>query len=74
MLGSGHDALEVKQRAFDLFNARLDERLAVTVWSTPGVSSSFKNSKGRVRSVSPWRIEEYWRMTRDLDEQDYEFS
>jgi hypothetical protein len=38
------------------------------------VSSSFKNSKGLVRSVSPWRIEEYWRMTRELDEHDYHLS
>ncbi len=74
LLESGHDTLEVKRDAFDRFNEKLDERLAGSVWATPGVNSSFKNSEGLVRSVSPWRIEEYWRMTRDLDEQDYELS
>jgi 4-hydroxyacetophenone monooxygenase len=71
MLASGHATLEVKRDAFDRFNEKLDERLAGSVWATPGVNSSFKNSEGLVRSVSPWRIEEYWRMTRDLDENDY---
>jgi 4-hydroxyacetophenone monooxygenase len=71
LFAAGRATIEVTQDASDRFNQRLDERLSGSVFSTPGVNSSFKNSKGRVRSVSPWRIEEYWRMTRDLDENDY---
>jgi len=74
MFETGHGTIEVKQDAFDGWNARLDERMSGSVFTTEGVTSSFKNSKGKVRSVSPWRIEEYWRWTRDLDAQDYELS
>jgi 4-hydroxyacetophenone monooxygenase len=71
LFASGRQVFEVKPQVFDKFNDELDARLGQTVWSTPGVSSSFKNSKGKVRSVSPWRIEEYWRMTRALDPEEY---
>lgn len=71
LFAARHATIEVTQAAFDRFTESVDERLAGSVFSTPGVNSSFKNSKGRVRSVSPWRIEEYWRMTRDLDDNDY---
>jgi 4-hydroxyacetophenone monooxygenase len=69
-----HQVFEVKSNVFAAFNDTLDDRLAQTVWSTPGISSSFKNSKGKVRSVSPWRLEEYWRMTRELDPRDYSWD
>lgn len=74
MFEQGHGTIEVRQNAFDQWNTRLDERMAGSVFSTPGVTSSFKNAKGAVRSVSPWRIEEYWRWTRELDERDYHLS
>lgn len=74
MFETGHDAIEVKQDAYDRWNAKLDERMSGSVFTTPGVNSSFKNAKGAVRSVSPWRIQEYWTMTRDLDDRDYRFE
>lgn len=74
LFASGRKIIEVKQDAFDRFTASVDERLEGSVFSTPGINSSFKNSKGRVRSVSPWRIEEYWRMTRSVDDNDYTLS
>ena len=67
----GRDAIEVRREAFDRYVAELDERLARTVWSTPGVDSWFKNSSGRVTTNSPWRLVEYWQMTRRIDPADY---
>lgn len=70
----GCDAIEVRREAFDRYVAEVDERLDRSVWSTPGISSWFKNSSGRVTTNSPWRLVEYWQMTRSVDPADYELS
>ena len=31
----------------------------------------YRNAKGRVFSVMPWRLVDYWRMTHDADLDDY---
>lgn len=71
LVDTNSSALEVTQAAFDRYTAAVDERIARTVWSTPGVSSWFKNSQGRVTTNSPWRIAEYWHMTREIEPGDY---
>jgi 4-hydroxyacetophenone monooxygenase len=40
------------------------------IWTHPGMSTYYRNPKGRVVSVMPWRLVDYWGMTRapDLDE------
>ncbi len=70
----GRGAIEVRREAFDRYVAEVDDRLARSVWSTPGISSWFKNSSGRVTTNSPWRLVEYWQMTRCMDPTDYTFS
>lgn len=67
-------AMEVTQAAFDRYTKQIDERIARTVWSTPGISSWFKNSQGRVTTNSPWRIAEYWHMTRQVEPNDYRLT
>jgi 4-hydroxyacetophenone monooxygenase len=74
MKAQGRDAIEVKREAFDRYMAEVDERIGRSVWSTPGVSNWFKNSKGRVTTNSPWRLSEYWQMTRRVDPADYQLS
>lgn len=74
MKAQGSDTIEVTQTAFDRYVAEIDERIGRTVWNTPGVSSWFKNSKGRVTTNSPWRLVEYWNMTRRVDPADYQLS
>jgi 4-hydroxyacetophenone monooxygenase len=74
MKAQGRDAIEVTQQAFDRYVAEVDERIGRSVWNTPGVSSWFKNSKGRVTTNSPWRLVEYWNMTRQIDPADYQLS
>jgi 4-hydroxyacetophenone monooxygenase len=36
------------------------------------MSTWYRNAKGRVISVSPWRLVDYWAMTHDPDLADYE--
>jgi 4-hydroxyacetophenone monooxygenase len=41
------------------------------VWSHKGVGSWYKNKKGRVFATSPWRMVDYWEMTRVFARDDY---
>jgi 4-hydroxyacetophenone monooxygenase len=71
LVESGRHALECRAEVHDAFNAKLDETLAKMVWSHPGMSSWYKNSRGKVTTTSPWRLVDYWRWTREPDLADY---
>lgn len=70
MIKSGANELEVRQDVYEQYNGRLDALLDRTVWSSPGVNSWFKNSRGRVATNSPWRLVDYWRLTRKFNPAD----
>jgi 4-hydroxyacetophenone monooxygenase len=74
LLESGKRTLDVRHDVHDAFNAKLDATLARMVWSHPGMTSWYKNSKGRVIATSPWRLVDYWRWTRDPNLADYRLS
>lgn len=42
------------------------------IWMHPGMTTYYRNSKGRVYSVMPWRLVDYWHMTRTPDLDDYQ--
>jgi len=67
-------AMEVRREVHDDYNSRLDETLARTVWSHPAVAHSwYRNSKGRVTVLSPWKLLDYWTWTREPKLDEYEF-
>ena len=66
--------IEVRQEPYEDYNRRLDEKHAQLVWSHPGVDSWYKNSHGRVVSVSPWRLVDYFHMTREPDLADFKLA
>jgi 4-hydroxyacetophenone monooxygenase len=37
------------------------------IWTHPQLNTYYRNSKNRVYSVMPWRMVDYWNMTRKLD-------
>jgi len=37
------------------------------VWAHPGVTNWYRNPAGRVFAVLPYRLVDFWRMTRDID-------
>jgi 4-hydroxyacetophenone monooxygenase len=41
------------------------------IWSNVDVGSWYKNSKHRVVTNSPWRLVDYWAMTRELATNDW---
>jgi 4-hydroxyacetophenone monooxygenase len=74
LLESGKRSLDCRHEVCDAFNAKLDATLARMVWSHPGMTSWYKNAKGRVVTTSPWRLVDYWRWTREPDPEDYDWA
>jgi len=67
----GAATLEPTQGATDAFNARVDEKLKGLIWSRSDANSYYKNSKGRIIMSNPYRLVEYWQMTRGPKPEDY---
>jgi 4-hydroxyacetophenone monooxygenase len=64
MIEQGYTTVEVRQDVHDLYNHRLDEKAQSMVWAHPGVTSWYKNDRNRITVTSPWRLLDYWAMTR----------
>jgi 4-hydroxyacetophenone monooxygenase len=71
MIENGIASIEPKQRVHDDFVRIVDERHGELIWSHPGMTTYYRNSRGRVVSVSPFSLLEYWQMTHDIDLTDY---
>lgn len=60
-------SVEVKQEIQDAYVAKVDAEHEKMIWTHPGMSTYYRNKQGRVVSVMPWRLVDYWRMTHDPD-------
>jgi len=67
----GISSVEVKPHVEDEYVARVDAEHEKMIWTHPGMSTYYRNSSGRVVSVMPWRLVDYWRMTHDPDFNDF---
>lgn len=63
--------VEVKREPFDEYNAKVDAELSQMVWAHPGVSSWYKNKKGRVIMNSPWRLGVYRNLTAEFNTDEF---
>ncbi|MDG2333768.1 MAG: NAD(P)/FAD-dependent oxidoreductase [Myxococcota bacterium] len=70
MIEGEDQSAEVKSLVHDEYNARVDAEHEELIWTHPGMETYYRNGRGRVFSVMPWRLVDYWGMTRDatLDE------
>lgn len=64
-------ALEVRQEVCSDYNDRVDREHEQMVWTHPGMSTYYRNSVGRVVVTTPWRLIDYWAMTRTPDLEDF---
>ena len=67
-------AIDVNQDAHDRYVASVDRAHEQLIWTHPGMSTYYRNPAGRVVSVMPWRLVDYWQMTRQLDLADYQLT
>ena len=71
MFEAGAGAIDVRQDVFDEYNELVDRTSAMTVWSHPGTTTYFRNERGRVLFVSPFRNVEYWTRAGESTIDDY---
>ena len=64
-------AVEVRPEVHAAYAARHDAAHARMIWTHPGMRNWYRNAAGRVVSTLPWRIVDYWTMTRRVDWADF---
>lgn len=71
MIEGGFDAMEVRAEVHDAYMERLDAEHAELIWAHPGLTTYYRNSAGRVTSIMPWRLVDYYGMTKAPDLKEY---
>ncbi|BAH50773.1 flavin-containing monooxygenase [Rhodococcus opacus B4] len=72
MIDEGLASVEVRQDTFDMYDDELGEALSRTIWTHPGMTTYYRNSRGRVVTNSPWQYIEYWRRTHQPNMDDFD--
>ena len=55
----------------DEYNAQVDAAHENMVWTHEGMTSYYRNDRGRIVVNSPWRNVDYYEMTREADLDEY---
>jgi 4-hydroxyacetophenone monooxygenase len=71
MLAAGAGAIEVRRDVYEAYNERVDAAHERMVWTHPAMETYYRNSRGRVVVTTPFRVVDYWHMTREADLDDY---
>jgi 4-hydroxyacetophenone monooxygenase len=71
MIDNGAAAVECRPEVYQRYIADVDAQHERMVWTHRGMSTYYRNSKGRVVVNSPWRVVDFWAMTRRADMSDY---
>lgn len=69
MEARGAHAVEVREDVYDSYRHEVDAMHEKLLWSHKGSDNWYRNSRGRVTTITPWRNDKFWRMTRRADEQ-----
>ena len=62
--GAGAQTVECRPDALDEYNQALDANLARMVWNHPKAASYYLNKRRRNTMSCPWRLVDFWWMTR----------
>jgi len=74
MIDRGIDAIDVRKDVHDAYVRKVDAEHETLIWTHPGMSTYYRNQRGRVFSASPWRFVDYWAMTHDPDLGEFEVT
>jgi len=64
MTESGLGAVEVRPEVSEAYNADVDARHENMVWTHPGMTTYYRNDRGRIVINSPYRNVDFYEMTR----------
>jgi 4-hydroxyacetophenone monooxygenase len=71
MINQDIGSIECRPEVSERYNETLDAAHQRMVWTHQGMDTWYRNSKGRVVTNMPWRVVDYWRMTRSADLADF---
>ncbi|MEJ7800146.1 MAG: NAD(P)/FAD-dependent oxidoreductase, partial [Ilumatobacter sp.] len=71
MAASKIDAIDCRPSRRDDYSTLVDELHDQLVWTHPGTQTYYRNRNGQVRSPMPFRLVDYWMMTRAGDLSDF---
>ena len=74
MIDNGVGAVECRPDVHGEYNRRMDEAHRTRIWSHPGMQTYYRNARGRVVTNMPWRIVDYWDLTRQADLADFDIE
>jgi 4-hydroxyacetophenone monooxygenase len=74
MFENNSSTIEVRRNIFEDYNERVDSAHAKMIWTHEGTTNWYRNKRGRVVAITPWRNDDFWRMTRKIDAKDYIFE
>jgi 4-hydroxyacetophenone monooxygenase len=66
--------IEVTPEAHDADVAAVDAAHERMIWTHPGMDTYYRNRRGRVVTVMPWSLLDYWSRTHDVDRRAYDFE
>ncbi|MPY59054.1 NAD(P)/FAD-dependent oxidoreductase [Streptomyces spongiae] len=71
---TGSRTMECRADVCESYNEAVDAAHAKLVWVHPKMTNWYRNAAGRVVAASPWRIVDYFTMTRHVDPADFVWS
>ncbi|MFZ0049810.1 MAG: hypothetical protein WAL16_28545, partial [Streptosporangiaceae bacterium] len=71
MFAGDFRSVEVRADVCERYNAAVDAAHERMVWTHPGMRTYYRNSRGRVVVNSPYRIVDWWHLTRTADLADF---
>lgn len=67
-------AVDVREDVYTDYSDRVDAAHEKLVWTHPGTENWYRNARGRIVAITPWRNDAFWRMTREADPADFVFK
>ncbi len=74
MAEGGILSVDVRHESHDGYIELVDRLHQDLIWTHPGMSTYYRNRHGRVVSVSPFSLLEYWTMTHEVNLSDYHIA
>jgi 4-hydroxyacetophenone monooxygenase len=73
VLTRGARTAEVRRDVHDEYAAWHQDEISQLVWAHPSIAHShYKNPAGKVYTLSPWAVDHYWALTKELQPDAYE--
>lgn len=67
LIAGTHQRVEATAEAADAYTHQVDSLHEQMIWTHPGMTTFYRNSRGRVVFVMPFLNVEYWNMTKEPD-------